>query len=270
MTTPSDSGMKGGQVRATSLTPERRSAIARQAAEARWNPSSVSQQGNAVRKATHTGILPIGELQLPCAVLDDGTRVLSQRGMSRAFGRGRGGWAYSRRQQSDNGIFLPPFISGTTIEPFISPSLRLALAQPIVYRGRDGGTAHGVAATLLVEICDVWLKARNAGALHPSQEHIAARAEVLIRGLAGVAIIALVDDATGYTSIRDREELHRILEAYVNKELLPWSKTFPDEYYEQLFRLRGWVYSPPSVKRPHMVGKLTHDLIYKKTPLRSC
>ena len=87
------------------------------------------------------------------------------------------------------------------------------------------------------------------------QEHIGASADILMRGLAHVGIIALVDEATGYQVVREREELHHILEAYINQELLPWSKTFPDGYYQELFRLRGWEYSPPSVKRPQMVGR---------------
>jgi hypothetical protein len=87
-----------------------------------------------------------------------------------------------------------------------------------------------------------------------------------MRGLAHVGITALVDEATGYQQVRDRDELHRILEAYIAKELLPWTKRFPDEFYGQMFRLRGWQYSPPSVKRPKYVGKLTNELIYEKLP----
>ena len=65
---------------------------------------------------------------------------------------------------------------------------------------------------------------------------------------------------------RDRDALNMILEAYIAKELLPWAKQFPDEFYRQLFRLRGWQYSPMTVKRPQYVGKLTNELIYDKLP----
>jgi hypothetical protein len=81
-----------------------------------------------------------------------------------------------------------------------------------------------------------------------------------------VGVIALVDEATGYQAVRDRDELHKILAAYINDELLPWSKRFPDEFYRELFRLRGWPYSPPSPKRPKYVGKLTNELVYEKLP----
>ncbi len=48
------------------------------------------------------------------------------------------------------------------------------------------------------------------------------------------------------------------------KELTKWAKTFPDEFYSQMFRLRGWSYVPWSVKRPSAVGKYTNDLIYER------
>lgn len=37
-------------------------------------------------------------------------------------------------------------------------------------------------------------------------------------------------------------ELQLILEKYVSQELLPWAKRFPDEFYKQMFRLKGWEY----------------------------
>lgn len=40
--------------------------------------------------------------------------------------------------------------------------------------------------------------------------------------------------------------LARIPEAFVAKELQPWTKTFPDEYHAQLFRLRGLEYRADS------------------------
>jgi hypothetical protein len=77
---------------------------------------------------------------------------------------------------------------------------------------------------------------------------IAAQAEVLIRGLARVGIIALVDEATGY----------------VAKELRPWVHTFPADYYRELFRLRGKTYPPIKNQMPRYFGKLTNDIVYAR------
>jgi len=242
--------------------------MARHAATERWHSDKqqAEQEREEMPQATHSGKIVIGDLVLPCAVLDNGMRVLSERGVTKALGGKRGGSHWKRKSKSPNGTNLPVYISAGSLTPFIPSSLVLALSQPIRYRYRNGKIGNGVVATLLPEVCDVWLKARRADALHRTQHHIAANAEILILGLANVGIVALVDEATGYQEVRDRNELHRILEAYISKELLPWAKRFPDEFYQQLFRLRGWEYSPPQPKRPKLVGKLTNEIVYQKLP----
>ncbi len=94
--------------------------------------------------------------------------------------------------------------------------------------------------------------------------HIADQCEVLLRGFARVGIIALVDEATGYQKDRARDALAQILEAFVAKELQPWVKKFPTEFYEEMFRLRGLPFDPTSVKRPAYFGHLTNDVVYRR------
>lgn len=219
--------------------------------------------------AEFEGELKIGDLTLPCAVLEDGRRVISQRGMTRTLGRGEttSGSYYAKKRADIGDAELPPFLAAKNIKPFVSSDLAATLAQPIEYRPLHGGrTAFGILADSLPDVCEVWLKAQDAGALKPGQDHIATKASILMRGLAKVGIVALVDEATGYQAVRDRQELHRILESYIAKELLPWAKRFPDEFYQELFRLRGWHFSPMSVKRPRLVGRLTEIIVYKKLP----
>lgn len=113
-------------------------------------------------------------------------------------------------------------------------------------------------------VCEVYLKARDEGTLSKNQQHVAKQADLLIRGLAHVGIIALVDEATGYQDIRPRDALARILEAFIAKELQPYVQTFPEDYYRYTFRLRGLNYPNDSVKRPQYFGILTNDVIYKR------
>jgi hypothetical protein len=79
-----------------------------------------------------------------------------------------------------------------------------------------------------------------------------------------VGIIALVDEATGFQEIRSRKALEEILEQFIAKDLRKWAKTFPDEFYKEMFRLRNWQYVPFSVKRPGVVGRYTNDLVYER------
>lgn len=248
---------KGGFARAKALTPEERSVSARIAVEARWRKAGKLTE---VPQATHGSPdrpLRIGNLEIPCYVLADGRRVLVQRGMLSSLDMkqgtaGRGG-----------GDRLTRFVATKAIAPFISNELSDVINNPILFRPTTGGIAYGYEATVLADLCDVVLASRKAGKLHYQQVHIAEQCEILVRGFARVGIIALVDEATGYQADRARDALAKILEAFVAKELQKWVKTFPADFYQELFRLRRIPYDG-SVKRPQYIGHLTNDLIYDR------
>ena len=197
----------------------------------------------AIPKATHIGEIKIGNLTLPCAVLPDGTRVISQGGVTTAFGPVPGGWQHRKRASNEDFGELPSFLVAASLKDYISSDLRTLVAAPKKYRDPRGGPVRvGLDATLLPKVCEVWLRARDAKALTKIQLPVAERADILIRGLAHTGIIALVDEATGYQKDRARDALAKILEAFIDKELQPWIQTFPAGYYEQMFRLRGLNY----------------------------
>jgi hypothetical protein len=212
-------------------------------------------------KATHGSPdrpLRIGDIEIQCYVLEDGRRVLHKSAMIDALDMKQGSNPVHGSDRLSN------FTAGKALSPYISDDLRQTIAHPIKFRTPRGSTAYGYNAAILADICEAVLQARDNGRLQKQQEHIVQRCEVLIRGFARVGIIALVDEATGYQDERDRNELNKILEAYISKELLPWTRRFPPDFYEHLFRLKGWNY--PTTKRPRVVGTLTNQLVYDKMP----
>lgn len=239
---------KGGIARAKSLSKEERSEIARNAAAARWSKH--------LPDASHEGTLDIAGLSLPVAVTSDGTRLMISKAFMTALGRPwKGSYASTE---------LPNFVAAKNLLPFISEDLLHAL-HTVDFINKRGQKAQGYKAELLPMVCDVYLDARKAGnILTESQQKVATQAEMLIRGFARIGIVALVDEATGYQRDRAADALSRILEQFIAKELQPWVKTFPDEFYEQLFRLRGLNFPKDTVKRPQYFGYLTTDIIYKR------
>lgn len=240
------------RARANALSPERRTEIAKLAAESRW--------GKGLPTAEYVGEIHLGDATLSCAVLDDGTRILTQSDMMRALGRAR---QAKGRAYYDADVNMPAFLTAKNLKPFIPNELEVTSSQ-IEFRLPSGQRAFGYRAEILPKVCEVYLRARDAKALVPAQEHIAAKADILIRGLANVGIIALVDEATGYQRDRAADALAEILEQFIAKELRPWVKTFPDQYYEELFRLRGLRFPADRVKRPQYFGHLTNDIIYAR------
>ena len=250
---------KGGAARAAKLSPEQRKEISRKAVEAKRELATLP-------KATHGSTehpLRIGNIEIPCYVLEDGTRVLSQRGVISGLGMSRGSGGAS----SGGGDRLVAFVTTKSISHHINNDLMVAINNPIKFvHPSGGGVAFGYQATLLADICDAVLKARQEKSLHPQQAHIAAQCEILVRGFARVGIIALVDEATGYQRDREKNALAKILEAFVAKELQPYLKTFPPEYYENLFRLYDLPYPPEGNKswRPQFFGKVTNEVVYSR------
>lgn len=245
----------GGKARAAKMTSEELSASAKRAAEARWNNRGAVRE---VLAGSPDSPLRIGDAEIECYVLDDDTRVITQASMLRSIGR-------SARVPGAEGAdeSLPPILRAKSIRPFI-PDDVIEQAQPISFRLPNGVRANGYRADLLPTICEIYLAARQAKALPPNQRHIAAQAEILVRALAHVGIIALVDEATGYQDVRTKDALARILEAFVSRELQPWVRTFGPNFYQELCRLKGVPYDPQSVKRPQYFGNITNDIVYDR------
>ena len=248
--TAAEFGAEGGKARAKKLGADKRSAIARTAAEARW-----VADGRALPRATHEGTLTIGTLDLPVAVLEGGIRVLTSRAMMTALGRP---WKGTYK-----GTKLPNFVGGQNLIPFIGKDL-VDVLDPIFYVPFKGKRVAGYRAELLPLVCDLYLKARAETKLATSQIPVAKQAEILVRSLSKIGILGLVDEVTGYQDVRDRQALQALLDKYLRREFAAWAKVFPDEFYQQIFRLRGWTWRGMKVNRPQVVAKYTNDIVYKR------
>ena len=202
--------------------------------------------------------LMIGDFEIPCYVLEGELRVLTRGGFLVAIGRAR---AVPSRVDDDK---TPSFLAANNLKPFISNDL-LMTTKPIRFRApRSGVISFGYQAILLPEVCKAYLAAWSAGALRASQLHIARRADTLIQGFAQIGIIGLVDEATGYQEIRDRLALHAFLDKFLLKERAKWAKRFPDEFYKEIFRLRGWIWQGMKINRPQVVAHYTNNLIWDR------
>lgn len=247
---------KGGKARAERLPAERRREIGRQGAAAK-------KELALLPKATHGSAdnpLRIGDIEIPCYVLEDETRVLSQRGLIAGLGMVKG----STRSGDDQ---LTVLANGLLEKSLIANDLAVVIKNPIQFKPPHGGrAAYGYPATVLADLCEAVLAARSKGLLDGRQANLAKQCEILIRGFARVGIIALVDEVTGFQRYRDKANLAKILEAFVAKEIQPYVKTFPPEFYEELFRLYHLPYPPAGNKswRPQFFGVITNEVVYAR------
>lgn len=246
---------KGGKARRAALSPEERSRIAREAARRRWGgdaPAPIAIAGASDKP------IRIADLEVECYVLDDGRRVIPTRAMLDTLHMARGGSMVRGMNR------LELFVSRERIKPFISNELLERIRHPIQFK-IGSNVAYGFDSDTLIDIAEAVIQADNAGTLQKQQAAIAHQCRVITSSLTRVGLVALIDEATGYQTIRDRDELQRILTAYLLPEHRPWIQTIPEEFTNEVYRVYGWKRSPDN-RGPRYAGKLIRQLIYERLP----
>lgn len=212
---------KGGVARASALSKEQRTLIARKAALARHG-----------LKATHRGNFRENfGIDVECYVLNDEakTAVIHQRGMSQAIGLGEGGSK------------LPRFVGGKAISAYVGPELREKLENPLIFQAPPAGPGlpplqiHGYDVTILIDLCKVIVQAESEGKLQRNQEHVARQAHVILSASAKAGIKGLVYALAGYRP--EVEEVISAFKAFVQEEAKKYEQEFPSELYMEWHRL---------------------------------
>lgn len=206
--------------------------------------------------------LQLGELSIPCYVLEDGTRVFSGRGIQKILG-----------STATSGKWLEKFVNSDEISPYLAvkktgiSSVLDKLSSPIkFYRPSAGGSqseTYGYEVTLLIDICDAIISSSETGKFN--DESIIKNANIIIRAVAKVGIIALVDEATGYDKEKKRakDELQKFLTQFLSDEASKWVKTFEDSFFEMIYKMRGWNWNMTN-KRPGVVGQWINNIVYER------
>jgi hypothetical protein len=244
---PDSPQRKGGLARRESLSPNERRRLARQAAIARW------KQIGDVPEASHYGELAIGDRKLEVYVLEDGRRLFHKKVMGHALGlRSKGGNAFMKT------------ISGHALRSEISEELAEKIRNPIIFKGLKGDPAHGYEAAVLIEVCEAILKARDAGALNARQRFLGVQSEIILRTAAKLGIIALIDEATGYSDNKRKDEYRKLFQEFLRDEFGKWEQDeYPDKFFDMIYKLYSLKRkNPDSTKHPQFFGKFIRKYIY--------
>lgn len=240
---------KGGDARAKALTAEQKAEIALKGARARWGakPLAALHRGNF---KDEFGI------DVECYVLDDEqkTAVISKRGMGAAVGIGD----YA-------GNLLPRFLAGQKVAQSVDPNLAQKLASPLVFKwcppdrgGQPPSVVHGYDVTILIDVCKAILEAHAKGDLSERHQKIIKQARIILNASAKAGIKNLVYALAGYDA--SRAEIIAAFKVYVQEEAREYEKEFPDELYEEWYRL----YQLPKYEdgKPWKFKTLTVDQVY--------
>ena len=208
-------------------------------------------------QATHGGELAIGGITLSCYVLEDGTRLLGEDALLKAFGQ------TSKAKRRDNEHPLPAFLTPKNLQPFIDERLRKD-SRPVKFRTEDEEVVIGYRAGILPGVCNVYLSVRDAGKLRKAQQALAQLSCHLVRALATHGVIALIDAASNYREQHHSPTMESLLERYLKPFAGRWKKRYPDEYYEEIYRLKGWHWPGMSVNRVPETAHITNEIVYAR------
>lgn len=202
-------------------------------------------------------VLKLGEYEVPCYVLENEARVISGRGMQKTLGF----------SSTSSGSALTNLVNSRLIDYLPEATMNI-LHNPFEFdrlgKGGSAPSTYGYDATILIDICDALIQAKKEGKLlTKAQNKYAEHAEMIIRSVAKVGIIALIDEATGYQAKREKNALQKILDKFLKNEANKWSKTFPDQFWEKLLKIKGCP-SYMTLKRPSFVGHWVNDIVYSR------
>jgi hypothetical protein len=198
-------------------------------------------------EAKWMGYLPIGAAQLPVFVLDDGRRVISRTGATGILTKNKGGGN------------LESYLAVEALKGYV-PS-NIAMVEFSV-EGVVNKKVMGIEAETFIDICRCYVKAQDDKALKTDrQNEMATSCSMFLAACAKTGLIALIDEATGYQYARAEDALRVKLRAFLEKEMRPWEKTFPDELWIEFARLTNWKGSV--TQRPKYWGKLVMELVYE-------
>jgi hypothetical protein len=204
-------------------------------------------------EALHTGIIKLGDFELPCYVLNNEMRVLSQTQVVKLITGGR--------ESGD----LYRYLSAQAIQPFLPAkfidSEGVKERNTLIFKAGTSN-AHGILASDLVDICNAYLKARAAGTLQPSQAKLAEQSEMFISACAKTGIDAIVDEVTGFQHFRKANELQEKFKAYLQEEYREWTLTFPRQIFSQFYRLEGKTPPAQYMPYPKRFGKYIMQFVY--------
>jgi hypothetical protein len=192
---------------------------------------------------------------------DDGDKpnhprcVLSKRAAASALGL-----------KSEGGSALWRTLSRNNIGSEIDENLRKKIDNPIVFKylgtGSESGpgvTVHGIETSTFINILRAILKAK----LTETQKFLGQRAQEMLIALANTTLDSILYQESGFWKAIEGQRIAEILDKYLQENPRKWAKTFPDDFWVKLIKVKGYP-SYVALKRPAFVGHWVNDIVWDR------
>ncbi|POP53101.1 P63C domain-containing protein [Zhongshania marina] len=204
--------------------------------------------------AEREGQLELGGWLIDCHHLSNGRRVITQRSFTDIIGLKRG-----TKKAGDK---LAGFLNIPALKSENIARLSEKIQNPVIFKMSSGPTAFGYEGDLLIEFCKAILEARRAGYMTTAAEkRYAMSCEAFVVSCAKVGIMALIDEATGYSQDKAKDEYRALFTEFIRAEMREWEKEFPQQFFDMIYRL----YGIPRTKgnHPQFFGGFIRKYVYQ-------
>lgn len=193
---------------------------------------------------TGTGKIAIGGVEVNFYILDDGSRVAD---LSAA--------------EASLGFSTDVLASIPGVLEIVPSAVHSMTRTNMLFREREDTEPRPcVLADVLIHLCSATLAVRRTGNLQPDKRMYATLAELLLADVAIRASRLFVDAITG-SVLPSQDNLGENVLTTVTQ---PYMKTFPTEFYDELYRLRGLGAVEHYGRHPGYIGTLTSNIVYKR------
>lgn len=184
--------------------------------------------------------------------------VLSKRGSANALGL-----------KSPSGGGFMRTLTSKGVGALLDNNLRKKLENPIIFNyltpGAQGTAQeiHGYDTTTFIDVLRLILEARRKDALAPNQRALAERAEIMLASLANSSLDSIIYQESGFWHAIEGQKVSEILDKYLQDNARKWAKTFPDDFWIKLIKIKGYP-SYYALRRPSFVGHWVNDIIWDR------
>ena len=212
-----------------------------------------------ISKAECYAPVEFGPIIINCAVMPDGECLITKTGFMKALGKS----APSAKNKYLIGN-LPPFLARECLKPYITNDLIQSASEREILLPQ-GHRALAFTADLFLKVCEIYMKASHENPKLPKTiKETANFCTAIIASLAGVGLTALIWQKTGFHKISDKDSLEKLLSKYLTEKEMEWVRQFPQDFYDQIYRLKNWPNPTVINHRYPIVGKITRDIVFSR------
>lgn len=200
-----------------------------------------------------------GSITINCAVMPDGECLITKTGFMSALGKA----SPSAKDKYPIGN-LPPFLAINALKPYITNELTQS-GLPIDFLLPGGHRAKGYKSDLFLKVADIYIKASlDNPNLPKTVKETANLCTAIMSSLAGVGLTAMIWQACGFHKLSNKDSLEKLLAKYLTEKEMEWVKQFPQDFYDEIYRLKNWPNPLVINHRYPIVGKITRDIVFSR------